>query len=216
MLGIRKMRFDFLEDLDAYFCEKYANYDKICMIDGYVMPKMQSTRIDDFGRTYAYTLPAETMRLSLQENKAEILQKLKEKMTDKTFSFSFRTLSWFHQIENLFSKQSLKKIFPTILAHYNLTMEQAFEGLDVSKEAQRLIISGKAEPTKNLIFSMAIVNHFSLQDTKALLNICGLRLDFTCEKDVVFAYLISNSIFNADMVASALAEYKISHLFIKG
>ena len=25
------MAFDFLEDLDEYFCEKYANYDHICI-----------------------------------------------------------------------------------------------------------------------------------------------------------------------------------------
>ncbi len=209
------MQFSFLEDLDAYFCEKYANYDKICMLEGYVMPKMQDTRLDEFGRTYAYTLPAETMRLALQENKAQILQRLKEKLTDKTFSFSCKPLGFFEQIRNVFEKITFKKIFPNTLAHYNLTPEQAFEGLEVSKEIVRLILTGKAVPTKNLIFSMALVNHFSLKDTKRLLDVCYLELDFTYEKDVVVSYLLSNSVFNADMVASALAEYHISNLFIK-
>ena len=29
------MTFDFIEDLDEYFCEKYANYDHICILKGY-------------------------------------------------------------------------------------------------------------------------------------------------------------------------------------
>ena len=37
------MTFDFIEDLDEYFCEKYANYDHICILKGYEMPKMQTT-----------------------------------------------------------------------------------------------------------------------------------------------------------------------------
>ena len=36
------MGFAFMEDLDGYFCEKYANYDRLCVLKGYEMPKMQS------------------------------------------------------------------------------------------------------------------------------------------------------------------------------
>ena len=86
------MQFSFLEDLDEYFCEKYANYDKLCILDGYEMPVMQATKLDEFGRTYAYTLPAETMRLSLQKNKTELLKQLKTKLTDKSFSAKLRKM----------------------------------------------------------------------------------------------------------------------------
>ena len=78
---------DFITDLDAYFCEKYANYDKICILPNYRMPTMQASKVDDFGRTYAYTLPMDTMRLALQEEKASLLAQVKEKAFDKTFSF---------------------------------------------------------------------------------------------------------------------------------
>ena len=57
--------YDFIADLDEYFCEKYANYDKLCVLDGYRMPKMQTSEVRADGRTYAYTLPANTMRLAL-------------------------------------------------------------------------------------------------------------------------------------------------------
>ena len=65
--------FDFIADLDEYFCEKYANYDKLCVLQGYKMPKMQDTEVRTDGRTYAYTLPTNTLRLALQENKTELL-----------------------------------------------------------------------------------------------------------------------------------------------
>ena len=65
----RLMKFEFIADLDEYFCEKYANYDKLCILPGYKMPLMQASKIDEFGRTRTYTLPAETMRLALQERK---------------------------------------------------------------------------------------------------------------------------------------------------
>ena len=71
--------FDFITDLDEFFCEKYAGYDKLTVLPGYKMPVMQASKTDEFGRTYAYTLPAETMRLSAQENKAELLEEFKKK-----------------------------------------------------------------------------------------------------------------------------------------
>ena len=64
--------YDFIKDLDDYFCEKYANYDKLCVISGYSMPKMHASEVRADGRTYAYTLPPETMRLALQEEKSKI------------------------------------------------------------------------------------------------------------------------------------------------
>ena len=85
--------YDFISDLDEYFCEKYANYDKLCVLKGYKMPVMQASEVREDGRTYAYTLPASTMRLAAQEKKAELLAALKERMTDVTFSYSFSILA---------------------------------------------------------------------------------------------------------------------------
>ena len=71
-------KYAFISDLDDYFCEKYANYDRMCVLKGYVMPKMQTTQRREDGTDYSYTLPPETMRLSLQENKAALLKQLKD------------------------------------------------------------------------------------------------------------------------------------------
>ena len=56
------MGFEFLTDLDEYFCEKYANYDKLCVLPGYRMPKMQESRMEITGyrtarRTYSTVFP---------------------------------------------------------------------------------------------------------------------------------------------------------------
>lgn len=99
------MGFDFLEDLDEYFCEKYANYDQICILKGYEMPKMQTTERREDGTDYSYTLPASTMRLSAQKNKTDLLRQLKEKMTDSTFSFTFRPVGFL-----LASRKTSRKI----------------------------------------------------------------------------------------------------------
>ena len=65
--------YDFIADLDGYFCEKYANYDKLCILPGYKMPLMQASEVRADGRTYSYTLPSSTMRLAAQEKKTELL-----------------------------------------------------------------------------------------------------------------------------------------------
>ena len=66
------MSFPFLSDLDNFFCEEYANYDKLCVLDGYKMPVMQRTITKEDGRAYSYTLPASTMRLADQERMPRI------------------------------------------------------------------------------------------------------------------------------------------------
>ena len=209
------MKFDFINDLDAYFCEVYANYDRLCVLPGYRMPKMQDTRTDEYGRKYSYTLPAKTMNLAGQEKKDELLALLKEKMTDKTFSFSFRPVSFWGRIADCFAKNTFKKLFKATIARYNATPEAFLEGLDVDKEIWNKIVKGKFYPSKNMIFSIALVGHFTYQETKDLLAVCGYEFCFDEVKDVVVSYLLFKSIFNPTMVQAAFQEYKLANLFIK-
>ncbi len=207
--------YDFLSDLDEYFCAKYANYDKLCILPGYKMPMMQTSSVDEFGRTRAYTLPASTMSLSNQEKKKELLAELKNRLTDVTFSFSFLPLSFFQGIKNKNSKYGFVKNFKIILNKYALTEEAAKEGLDISDEIWRKICKGKFLPTKNLIFSLALTAQLSFEDTNTLLAICECKWEYETPKDVVVAYLLNNKVYNRGMIDAALAEYKIQNLFIK-
>ncbi len=207
--------YEFLTDLDEYFCEKYANYDKLCILPGYKMPVMQATRLDDFGRTYAYTLPSENMRLALQENKKELLALLKEKLTDTTFSFSFQPIGFFRAFGNRFRKYGFCKIFRAIIHKYGSDEKALFEQLNVPEEVWKKICKGKFLPTKNLVLSIALVLHLSMSDAETLLNLCEGCFDYTLPKDVVVSYLLNNRVYNEGMIAAALAEYKIINLFIK-
>lgn len=207
--------FDFIVDLDEYFCEKYANYDKLCILPGYVMPVMQRSEVREDGRTYAYTLPADTMRLATQEKKTELLAELKKRMTDTTFSFSFRPFGSFTRIRNRFSKFAFYKSLKAMLGKYGISGEEALKNLDVSEEIWQGILKGKFEPTKNLLYSLALTAQFSYDDTCALMMLCGYEFDFANVKDVVISYLLQQKVYNRSMIEAALSEYKIANLFIK-
>lgn len=207
--------YDFIADLDGYFCEKYANYDKLCILPGYKMPMMQASEVDEFGRTRTYTLPANTMRLALQENKEELLTLLKGKMTDVTFSFSFQPLGFFARLRSKYSKYGFTKNFKKTLQKYGLNEENAAAGLDISKEIWENICKGKFLPSKNLILSLALTAQLSFDDTEELLAYCGAEFDYTIVKDVVVSYLLSNKVYNPEMIQRALTEYKVTNLFIK-
>lgn len=206
---------DFIADLDAYFCETYANYDKLCVLKGYRMPKMQDTKIDEFGRTYAYTLPASNMRLALQENKVELLQALKKQMRDKTFSFSFRPLGFFARLKNKISRNGFVKVFKETLKKYNVAPMQVGEELNVDPKIWKQICKGNFMPTKNTVFSLALTTNLSLDDAEDLLLVCGYEMDYKIVKDVVISYLLSQKVFNRPMIDVAFLEYKVENLFLK-
>lgn len=207
--------YDFLTDLDEYFCEKYANYDKLCILPGYEMPVMQRSKTDEYGRVYAYTLPPETMRLSEQKEKKALLAELKSRMTDITFSFSFRPLGLFSRIREHYSKYAVYKGLKTLFNKYDLTEEGALESLNISAEIWQGICKGKFLPSKNLVLSIALTGNFSYEDTVALLALCGEGMDMAIVKDVVISYLLTRKVYNRGMIDAALEEYKIENLFIK-
>jgi hypothetical protein len=208
------MNFEFITDLDDYFCEKYANYDKICILPGYRMPKMQATERRADGREYAYTLPASTMRLGAQENKAELLKKLKSKMEDKSFSFSFVPASLSLSLTR-FSKSAFCKLLLATLAKYSLTAEEAKKELAIDEKTWKCICKGSYLPTKNLIFSLALTARISYEDTRRLLAHCGMEFDYTLEREVVISYLLKQKVFNQEMIKAAFEEYNVSNLFIE-
>lgn len=207
--------YDFIADLDAFFCEKYAGYDKLSVLPGYKMPLMQASEMDDFGRMRTYTLPANTMRLAAQEKKDEILIELKARMVDTTFSFSFAPQGFFARIKARFSKYGFYKNLDKVLKKYDFSDADALEALSIDEEIWQGIRKNKFLPSKNLIFSLALAAHFSFDDTKALLSLCDFEFDYTIVKDVILCYLFQQKVYNAPMIESALAEYKVDNLFLK-
>ena len=207
--------FDFIADLDAFFCEKYANYDKLCVLPGYKQPMKHATKVNEDGSTYSYTLPMNTMRLALQENQEELLKELKTRLVDNTFSFSFFPYGFFSKIKLAFAKDAFHKIFKTILDRNNLTIEEVGNELNVPEEIWTKICTGKFAPTKNLIFSIALVAHLSFEDTDSLMAIIGYEWEDSIAKDVVVRYLLQQRVYNREMIDYALKEYRIENLFLK-
>ena len=154
------------------------------------------------------------MRLALQEEKNELLAKLKSKMVDKTFSFSFTPIGFFSRIRNVFDKYAFLKIFKKVLKKYNIPLGEAFENIAIANEIKEGIIKGCYAPTKNLILSVALTAHFTYEDTQYLLGVLGEEFDFTEVKDVVLAYLLQQKVYNRQMIDAALAEYKVGNLFL--
>jgi hypothetical protein len=209
------MKFQFISDLDEYFCEQYANYDKLCILPGYRMPKMQETREDDFGRKYSYTLPANTMSLIHQEKREELLAELKNRMSDKNFSFSFRPLGFFAQVGDAFSKTSFKKIFAEIARQRSIAPKTVGEWLAIEPSIWKKILKGSFYPSKNLLFAMGIAMHLNYREAKMLLNVCGYDFQFEEVQDTVMSYLLSRGVYNTEMVGAALEEYKLQPLLLK-
>ena len=207
--------FDFIADLDAFFCEKYANYDKLCVLPGYKQPLMQATRVNPDGSTYSYTLPMDTMRLAKQEAKEELLKELKTRLVDNTFSFSFFPYGFFRKIKLKFAEDSFHKILQGIFQRNNISEQEAGEDLDVSKEIWTNIWNGKFAPTKNLIFSIALVARLSFEDTDTLMATIGYEWDDSIAKDVVVRYLLQQRVYNREMIDRALKEYRVENLFLK-
>lgn len=206
---------DFIADLDAFFCEKYEGYDKISILPGYKMPMMQASEVDEFGRTRAYTLPANTMRLAKQEKKDEILLELKNRMVDTTFSFSFAPQSIFTRIRSRFSKYAFYKMLAAMMKKYDFADKDALENLTIDEEIWCGVRKGKFLPSKNLIFSIALAAHMSYDDTEVLLTLAGVEWNFAVVKDVILCYLLQQKVYNAPMIERALTEYKVSNLFLK-
>ena len=98
---------------------------------------------------------------------------------------------------------------------YGVSEEKVLEGLSISEEIWKGICKGKFEPTKNLIFSLAFVEQFSYDDTAYLMGLCGYEFNDANVKDIVVSYLLRQKVYNLGMINAALAEYKVTNLFLK-
>lgn len=98
---------------------------------------------------------------------------------------------------------------------YKLSEKEAGENLAISEEIWKNICKGKFLPSVNLLYSLALTGHLSMDDTAYLCSLCGYEVDYANVRDVVISYLLTRRVYNADMIESALKEYKITSLFLK-
>ena len=102
-----------------------------------------------------------------------------------------------------------------VLRKNSVTAEEVFENLSIDESIWKKIYSGHYLPTKNLIFSIALIARISYEDACLLLETRGMEFDYTLEREVVVSYLLKQKVFNADMVRAAFEEYAVENLFVK-
>ena len=96
-----------------------------------------------------------------------------------------------------------------------MTQEEAGARLDIEPRFWNLIVKGRLYPEKNTILALALVCRMQWQDVLNLLAVCGFSFREDEVRDIVVRFLIERSIFNEQMIADCLAEYRLTNLPIR-
>lgn len=198
----------YIRALDEYFCARFADYTRLCAIEGYQLPDL--VKIDRDGNISRKN--PELMRLSYQENCDTLLQTFKNGLADTDLSFHFVFPSFSDRVKDRFRKYTFAKLLPVVLKRSDETPESAGKKLDLDGKIWEGIVKGKLYPEKNTVLAVALTCRVSARDAASLLAVCGYEMDDKSVRDVVVEYLLNQKIYNAEMRDSALAEYKIECL----
>ena len=205
------METQFIKSLDEYFCSQYSDYVRLSALEGYVVPDVVTVGAD--GNIQRKS--AEIMRLCYQKNSEELLKRFKEGLTDTEYSFNFSFRSFRDRMRDPFRKYTFAKLLPAALARVNETAESAGEKLNIEPKYWQKIVKGKLYPEKNTVIALALVTAMKQADVNNLLNVMGFTFQKDSVRDIVCEYLLKNGIFNEEMLAACLDEYKITTLPIK-
>lgn len=206
------MEYDYLTQLDDFFCEQYSDYVKIAAIEGYRMPEMLTVGADG---NIARRDPS-CMRICHQENRRAVLENFKAAYVDTEFTFNFSYLPLRKRIRDHFRKYTFAKLLPTVLKRYKMTPQEAGEQLALEPAIWQGIVKGKFLPEKNTLMALALTCRMQTADVNNLLIVCGLELKQDNVRDVVFEYLLNQKIFNREMIGRCLAEYHIDTIPLCG
>lgn len=199
------MGYGYLKELDDFFCARYSDYVRIAAIEGFRMPEM--IVVDRDGNINRRD--SEKMRLSEQPERDKLLQKFKEELADVEFTFDFSFPSFLDRVKDPFRKHTFSKYFPKVLQKYRQTSERVGKGLTVEPMIWEKILRGTLYPEKNVIMAIALFLRMELFDINNLYAVCGFEWDPESVRDVVFEYLITQKIFNPEMIRACLNEYRI-------
>lgn len=205
------MESNYLTALDEYFCAHYSDYVRLSALEGYVMPEVVYVAQDG---NIARRDPS-CMRLCYQKDCAGLLARLKEGLTDTTFTFSFSFRPIGDRTRDRFRKFTFAKLLPDALKRCGETVESAGSRLDIEPRFWKKIAKGTLYPEKNTVLALALVCRMTVADVNNLFNVCGFTFDESNVRDVVVRYLLEQKVFNPEMRDRCLAEYGIRHLPIR-
>lgn len=205
------MGYSFIRELDEYFATRYSDYAKIVAIEGYKMP--QIVTVDRDGNIYRRD--SEYMRISRQPDWELLVSRFKANLADTDFTFDFSFPSLGDRLADKFRKHTFVKYLPTVLEKYDMTAERVGEFLTTEPIIWSGIVKGKFYPEKNVIMAIALACGMSMLDVNNLFATCGFVFQSDNVRDIVFEYLITQKVFNRDMIRACLAEYKIDTIPLK-
>lgn len=199
------MEYSYIRELDEFFASQYSDYVKIAAIEGYKMPEMLVVGPDG----NITRKDSKFMRIVHQENWREVLDNFKAGLADTEFTFGFSFPSFSERTKDIFRKTTFAKLLPTVLKKYDMTPESVEKALSLDERVWQGIVKGKYYPEKCTVMAIALVCRMQMFDVNNLLAVCGFEIRQGSVRDIVFEYLITQKIFNADMRDNCLAEYKI-------
>ena len=201
---------DFIHDLNEYFNKKFVNYEMISSMPSYEsitisMVLKNRNRIEE--GEYAAN---EMRKIAYQPNPDKVLAELKERYVDNNFTFSVRIAPFKMRIKALFRSKDLPGPFlAKLIKNYGETPEALWEKVGVSQELWQKTLRGYYVPEKVLLFKIFLLLGVSLEDSLALMKLCGADYNYEDARDVVVRYLIDYRVFNRDMIDRAFGEFHI-------
>lgn len=209
----KEMSEDFIQDLNEYFSKKYVNFDLISSMPSYEsitisMVLKNRNRIEE--GEYAAN---EMRKIAYQPDPAKILAELKERHVDNNFTFSVRVAPLKVRLKALFRSKDLPgPLLAKLIRNYGDDPETIWERLGVSQRLWQKTLRGYYVPEKVLLFKVFLLLGVSLEDSMALMKLCGAYYDFEDARDVVVRYLIDYRVFNRDMIDKAFDEFRIRRI----
>lgn len=201
---------DFIHDLNEYFNKKFVNYEMISSMPSYEsitisMVLKNRNRIEE--GEYAAN---EMRKIAYQPNPDKVLAELKERYVDNNFTFSVRIAPFKMRIKALFRSKDLPGPFlAKLIKNYGETPGALWEKVGVSQELWQKTLRGYYVPEKVLLFKIFLLLGVSLEDSLALMKLCGAYYNYEDARDVVVRYLIDYRVFNRDMIDRAFGEFHI-------
>ncbi len=206
------MEYSYVRELDAFFCAQFSDYVRIAAIEGYKMPEMLTVGADG----NILRRDPKLMRIAYQEDAQKVLANFKAGLADTEFTFRFRYPSLSERRKALFARRrTFSGLLPAVLQKYGETPESVGEKLDLDENVWRGIVKGKLYPEKCTVMAIALGCRMRPDDANSLFSQCGFSLSAESVRDVVFEYLITQRIFNAEMRDRCLAEYAIETIPVK-
>lgn len=204
---------DFIHDLNEYFSKKYINYELISSMPSYEsltisMVLKNRNRIEE--GEYAAN---EMRKIAYQPDPGKVLSELKERYVDNNFTFSVRVAPFRQRLKALFRSKDLPgPMLAKLIGNYGEAPESLWEKLGISQKLWEKTLRGFYVPEKVLLFKVFLLLGVGLEESIAIMKLCGAYYNFEDARDVVVRYLMDYRVFNRDMIDAAFDEYHIRRI----